>query len=198
MLVKESSQYSIKSSRYKPSKSVLYFGLSSYSMILWLMPINEDERVFYSKTIIKKSLLTTIDSHKNSMNSACQKLGSYWEILSLLVSLGPCCIASIHWVLAPRLAMHRSCWDLHLEHCWTEICQEFIHQKCTMLYPAPFAHHHQHYQQMPAHSSGPASCHQVPWHGSNGVMPCHGCTCSHNPFICNTLLTVASNLQPGF
>jgi len=128
-LVKESPQYSINSSRYKPSKLELYFRLLSYFVILWLTPLDENQHDFQGKTTNGKNkrksnrrlAFVAQESHKNSTNGACQKLASYWEILSSKASLDPCGLASIHWFLVPSLAPDRSCWDLHWKICLTEI-----------------------------------------------------------------------------
>jgi len=61
------------------------------------------------------------------MNGTCWKLGSFWEIASLLVSLRPFCFASIHLFLAPRLALDRSCWD----HVWSIVWQKSARNSLT-------------------------------------------------------------------
>jgi len=65
---------------------------------------------YHWKECVTKKQLTLVaqESHKDSANGACRKLGSYWERLSSSAFLGPCCLASIHWFLAARLAPDRS------------------------------------------------------------------------------------------
>jgi len=51
------------------------------------------------------------------------------DISRFKASLNPCCLVSVCWFLAARLAPDRSCWDLCLVFCLTEICQELINKE---------------------------------------------------------------------